>query len=71
MLFTLVKLPESTRQSQLLSEIQKFNENPNIHGILVQLPLPSGIDERVIMDAVDYRKDVDGYKYYYLFIINR
>ena len=61
MRFELVKLPASTRQSQLLSLIQGYNNNPEIHGILVQLPLPEGIDEKVITDSIDFRKDVDGF----------
>jgi len=40
--------------------INKMNNDPAIHGILVQLPLPKHIDEKVITEAVDYRKDVDG-----------
>jgi 5,10-methylene-tetrahydrofolate dehydrogenase/methenyl tetrahydrofolate cyclohydrolase len=60
MKFELVKLPATTRQSQLLSLIQQYNQNPEIHGILVQLPLPEGIDEKTVTETIDYRKDVDG-----------
>jgi len=61
MKFELLKLPATITQSQLLSIVQKFNEKSEIHGILVQLPLPPHIDEKSITEAVDYRKDVDGF----------
>ena len=41
--------------------INKFNSNKSIHGILVQLPLPKHIDENKIIEAIDYKKDVDGF----------
>jgi len=59
--FVLEKLPEDVRQMHLLNLVQKFNEDPKIHGILVQLPLPSHIDEGAVTEAVDVRKDVDGF----------
>ena len=40
--------------------MNKLNEDASIHGILVQLPLPKGIDEQAVTDTVDARKDVDG-----------
>ena len=55
------KLSAHTTESQLLSLIDGFNHNPKIHGILVQLPLPSHIDENKVIEAIDYRKDVDGF----------
>lgn len=55
------RLPATTSQQQLLDLILKFNANPAIHGILVQLPLPKHIDEERIIEAIDYRKDVDGF----------
>ncbi|KAG1140228.1 hypothetical protein G6F62_008912 [Rhizopus arrhizus] len=58
---TMEKLPEATSQSELLKTIQKFNEDKKIHGILVQMPLPSHIDEDCIIEAIDYQKDVDGF----------
>ncbi|MBI4534751.1 MAG: bifunctional 5,10-methylene-tetrahydrofolate dehydrogenase/5,10-methylene-tetrahydrofolate cyclohydrolase [Ignavibacteriae bacterium] len=54
-------LPADTSQSQLLDLIRMFNHNPRIHGILVQLPLPKHIDESKVIEAIDYRKDVDGF----------
>ncbi len=54
-------LPASTTQDELLALIGRFNLDPAIHGILVQLPLPKQIDEQKIIEAIDYRKDVDGF----------
>jgi methylenetetrahydrofolate dehydrogenase (NADP+)/methenyltetrahydrofolate cyclohydrolase len=51
----------STSEKALLAKIQEFNRNPSIHGILVQLPLPAHIRERVILEAVNPAKDVDGF----------
>ncbi|GAB1266614.1 bifunctional methylenetetrahydrofolate dehydrogenase/methenyltetrahydrofolate cyclohydrolase FolD [Aurantivibrio infirmus] len=55
-----VEMPEETTTEQLLAEIQKLNDNPNVHGILLQHPVPSQIDERACFDAIDIKKDVDG-----------
>lgn len=55
------RLPASTTQDELLALIGRFNLDPAIHGILVQLPLPKQIDEQKIIEAIDYRKDVDGF----------
>lgn len=54
------RLPASTSQNDLLRLINDLNEDPEIHGILVQIPLPNGLDEIVAQEAVDPRKDVDG-----------
>jgi methylenetetrahydrofolate dehydrogenase (NADP+)/methenyltetrahydrofolate cyclohydrolase len=54
------RLPSSTGQGELLALIAKLNADPAVDGILVQLPLPAGLDARAIMQAVDPRKDVDG-----------
>lgn len=53
--------PESTSQEHLLTEIAALNADPAVHGILVQSPLPAHMDERTIFNAVDPRKDVDGF----------
>ncbi|MBS4075715.1 bifunctional methylenetetrahydrofolate dehydrogenase/methenyltetrahydrofolate cyclohydrolase [Ameyamaea chiangmaiensis] len=53
-------LPESTSQAQLLNLIDRLNRDPEIHGILVQLPLPKHIDATLVTNAIDPRKDVDG-----------
>jgi len=55
------RLPATTSQDELLELIRRFNSDPAIHGILVQLPLPTHIDEQKIIEAIDYRKDVDGF----------
>ena len=54
-------LPGDTTQAQLLALVQRFNNDPKIHGLLVQLPLPGQIDEQRIIESIDYRKDVDGF----------
>ena len=55
------ELPESTTQEELLDIVRKCNEDSKINGILVQLPLPSHIDEDEILLAIDPKKDVDGF----------
>ena len=57
----LIRLPASTTQLQLLERIQQLNEDPHIHGILVQLPLPTGLDEHAVIAAIAAHKDVDGF----------
>jgi methylenetetrahydrofolate dehydrogenase (NADP+)/methenyltetrahydrofolate cyclohydrolase len=54
-------LKEATTSQELLDLISKLNEDPKIHGILVQLPLPKHIDEASILYAIDPKKDVDGF----------
>src|SRR5215475_9704692 len=54
-------LPETTSQAEILDLVHSLNRNPRVDGILVQLPLPKGVDANVIMDAVDPAKDVDGF----------
>lgn len=54
-------LPEATSESVLLGIIDEFNNDKSIHGILVQLPLPKHINEQKIIEAIDYKKDVDGF----------
>ncbi|MFC3053245.1 bifunctional 5,10-methylenetetrahydrofolate dehydrogenase/5,10-methenyltetrahydrofolate cyclohydrolase [Kordiimonas pumila] len=56
-----ITLPETTSKKQLLKEISLLNADPNVHGILVQLPLPKHIDTAQIIEAIDPRKDVDGF----------
>ena len=55
------ELPASTTQAELLALISQINADPAIHGILVQSPPPSHIDERAVVLAIDPRKDVDGF----------
>lgn len=54
-------LPESTQTSELLDLIVSLNRRADVDGILTQLPLPRGIDETTIIDAIDPAKDVDGF----------
>lgn len=58
---SLVRLPDTISEAALLGEIRKLNENPDIDGILVQLPLPKFISEKKIIETVDPEKDVDGF----------
>ena len=55
------KLEDDTDQETLLKLIKMLNEDTEIHGILVQLPLPKQIDERSVIDAIAVEKDVDGF----------
>ena len=55
------RLPSTTPQAELLALVAKLNADPAIDGILIQLPLPRGLDAREILPAVDPRKDVDGF----------
>jgi methylenetetrahydrofolate dehydrogenase (NADP+) / methenyltetrahydrofolate cyclohydrolase len=55
------KLPANTSEAELLSLIAKLNANPDVSGILVQLPLPKQIDAQKIIAAIDAAKDVDGF----------
>ena len=54
-------LPASTSQADLLAIVDRLNADPAVHGILVQLPLPKGLDEREVLLRIDPRKDVDGF----------
>jgi methylenetetrahydrofolate dehydrogenase (NADP+)/methenyltetrahydrofolate cyclohydrolase len=55
-----VELPSSTTTEQLLAKIDELNSNPDVHGILLQHPVPEQIDERACFDAIALEKDVDG-----------
>jgi methylenetetrahydrofolate dehydrogenase (NADP+)/methenyltetrahydrofolate cyclohydrolase len=59
--FLSYELPEETTQEELLNIIQELNARKDVNGILVQLPLPKGLDEEKILDAIDPLKDVDGF----------
>lgn len=56
-----IHLPAETTTEHILKEVQKLNLDPTIDGILVQLPLPTGVDEKRVLMAVDPAKDVDGF----------
>ena len=55
-----VELDSDTTTEELLSKIGELNSNPEVHGILLQHPVPDQIDERLCFDAIDIKKDVDG-----------
>ena len=56
-----VRLPDDATQERLLAEVARLNADPAVDGILVQLPLPRGLDEQAIIRAIDPAKDVDGF----------
>lgn len=58
---TLINVPESSTELQVIQEITRANNDPAIHGVLVQLPLPSHMSEHAITSAVADEKDVDGF----------
>ena len=58
---TLIKLPESITENELLDKVNELNNDENIDGYIVQLPLPKHIDSQKILMAVDANKDVDGF----------
>lgn len=58
------EFPETITQKELISTIDMINENPNIHGLLIQLPLPKHIDTTKILERVSPKKDVDGFHPY-------
>lgn len=55
-----VAMPTSTTTDELMAKIAELNSNPNVHGILLQHPVPEQIDERLCFDAIHAEKDVDG-----------
>jgi len=55
-----ILLPTDSTNEQVLAQVQALNNDPRFHGILVQLPLPVQVDERLIMESLDPSKDVDG-----------
>ena len=55
------RLDTGTSQKQLISLVRKMNKDPKIHGILVQLPLPKGLNEAEVLQTIDPAKDVDGF----------
>ena len=62
----LIDLPEDISETLLLSAIERLNDNPSIHGILVQLPLPDHIDVNKVLETINADKDVDGFHLYNL-----
>lgn len=58
---TLIRYEEDITEEQLLAKVDELNHDSDIDGFIVQLPLPKHIDEQKITEAIDYRKDVDGF----------
>ena len=61
---TLIEMPSKTSETELVKLIYTLNNDPNIHGILVQLPLPAHISPQVVIDNIAVEKDVDGFHPY-------
>ncbi|KAK9901465.1 hypothetical protein M0R45_002096 [Rubus argutus] len=59
--FSPSQLSEDATEQEVLNSVSGFNDDPPVHGILVQLPLPSHMDEQNIVNAVSIEKDVDGF----------
>ncbi len=58
---TLIRFEDNVSEAELLECVEQLNRNGDIDGFIVQLPLPKHIDEQKIIEAIDYRKDVDGF----------
>lgn len=58
---TLIRFEDDVTEEILLAEIEKLNNNPEVDGFIVQLPLPKNISEQRLIEAIDYHKDVDGF----------
>lgn len=58
---TLIRYEDDVTEEQLLAKVQELNNDPDVDGFIVQLPLPRHIDEQKVIEAIDYRKDVDGF----------
>lgn len=57
----IVKMDETATEEEVLAEIKRLVEDPAVHGILVQVPLPQQISEEKVLEAIDPKKDVDGF----------
>ncbi|HRN16695.1 MAG TPA: tetrahydrofolate dehydrogenase/cyclohydrolase catalytic domain-containing protein, partial [Xylanibacter oryzae] len=58
---TLIRFEEDVPEAELLAKVKELNEDSDVDGFIVQLPLPKHIDEQKVIMAIDYRKDVDGF----------
>ncbi len=58
---SLIRFEENITEERLLQEVNKLNNDPDIDGFIVQLPLPKHISEQKVIETIDYRKDVDGF----------
>ena len=57
----ILRLPAATGEAEILAAVRRLNAEPRVHGILVQLPLPHGVDTHRVLEAIDPDKDVDGF----------
>lgn len=58
---TLIRHEDTISEEELLAEVKRLNEDDDVDGFIVQLPLPAHIDEQKVIEAIDYHKDVDGF----------
>lgn len=58
---SLIRFEEDVTEEELLSKVRELNEDDDVDGFIVQLPLPKHIDEQKVIETIDYRKDVDGF----------
>ncbi len=58
---TLIRMEDNVTERELLDTVEKLNNDPGVDGFIVQLPLPAHISEQKVIEAIDYRKDVDGF----------
>ena len=58
---TLIRFEDNVSEAELLAEVNRLNQDEDIDGFIVQLPLPRHISEQKVIEAIDYRKDVDGF----------
>lgn len=58
---SLIRMEDTVSEDELLAKVDELNNDPDVDGFIVQLPLPKHISEQKIIEAVDYRKDVDGF----------
>jgi 5,10-methylene-tetrahydrofolate dehydrogenase/methenyl tetrahydrofolate cyclohydrolase len=56
-----IEMPKTATQEEVEKKVKELNADPNVHGILVQLPLPSGLDEEKVLNVISIEKDVDGF----------
>lgn len=58
---SLIRMEDTVSEDELLAKVDELNNDPDVDGFIVQLPLPKHISEQKIIEAIDYRKDVDGF----------
>lgn len=58
---TLIRMESDITEDELLAKVRQLNEDPDVDGFIVQLPLPNHISEQKVIEAIDYKKDVDGF----------